>query len=86
MIFIPSASHISAYIALIEEDEPTLYKQFVNQLMWENGNPWYMDEEMESLQKNDIGKLHYWRRGMWLESEIIEKEGCDWTLINIQGE
>lgn len=26
-LFIPSANHVSTYIALVEEDEPTLYKE-----------------------------------------------------------
>lgn len=51
LFLIPFANYVCAYIALEEEDEPTLYKKAYESI---NIGKWHcaMDEEMKSLRKN----------------------------------
>ena len=51
--FILFANHVCAYVALVEEDEPTLYRETYEST---NAGRWHcaIEKEMESLRKNKI--------------------------------
>ena len=54
--FIPSANHVCAYVALMEEDEPTSYREACEST---NAGKWHcaMEEEMSHFGRTRLGSL-----------------------------